>query len=62
MPFDRGADGSLLLGLEAAHRRKRIVHAGGDITGREITPRLDRKRCAPRPPITVLEGSAGAAP
>ncbi|WP_265516568.1 L-aspartate oxidase [Nitratireductor luteus] len=34
--FDRSADGSLRLGLEAAHGRKRIVHAAGDGTGREI--------------------------
>src|SRR4051812_15553717 len=26
-PFDRDADGALLLGLEAAHSRRRIVHA-----------------------------------
>lgn len=30
---DRGADGSVSLGLEAAHGRHRIVHAGGDRTG-----------------------------
>lgn len=32
--FDREADGAIALGLEAAHRRARIVHAGGDSTGR----------------------------
>lgn len=31
--FDRGADGELRLGLEAAHTRARIIHAGGDRTG-----------------------------
>jgi L-aspartate oxidase len=31
--FDRGADGKLRLGLEAAHTRPRIIHAGGDRTG-----------------------------
>ena len=36
VPFDRDADGALLLGLEAAHARRRIVHAGRDGTGREI--------------------------
>lgn len=30
---DRDATGELSLGLEAAHRRPRIVHAGGDRTG-----------------------------
>jgi L-aspartate oxidase len=34
--FDRDADGRFMLGLEAAHSRHRIVHAGGDGTGREI--------------------------
>jgi L-aspartate oxidase len=31
--FDRDTDGKLALGLEAAHSRNRIVHAGGDATG-----------------------------
>ncbi|MBX5437447.1 MAG: FAD-dependent oxidoreductase [Alicyclobacillaceae bacterium] len=34
--FDAGADGQPLLGLEGAHRRRRILHAGGDATGRHI--------------------------
>ena len=34
--FDRDAAGALKLGLEAAHSRRRIVHAEGDATGREI--------------------------
>jgi L-aspartate oxidase len=34
--FDRDADGHILLGLEAAHSRNRIAHAGGDASGREI--------------------------
>lgn len=32
-PADRTADGALALGLEAAHSRSRIVHAGEDHTG-----------------------------
>ncbi|MBL3686317.1 FAD-binding protein [Leucobacter zeae] len=32
-PADREADGTVSLGLEAAHGRPRIVHAGGDRTG-----------------------------
>ncbi len=55
--FDRAPDGALLLGLEAAHRRKRIVHAGGDATGREITRALMRAVRA-TPCITVIEGLA----
>src|SRR5438477_4829305 len=31
--FDRGSDGHLRFGLEAAHTRARIIHAGGDRTG-----------------------------
>ncbi len=31
--FDRGPDGKLRFGLEAAHTRARIIHAGGDRTG-----------------------------
>jgi L-aspartate oxidase len=31
--FDRGPDGKLGLGLEAAHTRPRIIHSGGDQTG-----------------------------
>ncbi|PZR59480.1 MAG: L-aspartate oxidase [Candidatus Meridianibacter frigidus] len=38
--FDRTARGELDLGQEGAHRRRRIVHAGGDATGREILETL----------------------
>ncbi|RVD57575.1 L-aspartate oxidase [Mesorhizobium sp. M2D.F.Ca.ET.185.01.1.1] len=38
--FDQALDGTLLLGLEAAHSRRRIVHAGGDATGRELVRAL----------------------
>jgi len=31
--FDRGPDGKLGFGLEAAHTRARIIHSGGDRTG-----------------------------
>ena len=34
--FDRNPDGSLRLGLEGAHSRRRIVHALGDGTGAEL--------------------------
>lgn len=36
VPFDRGDDGRLSLGREGGHGRARIVHAGGDATGREV--------------------------
>ncbi|MEK6277536.1 MAG: FAD-dependent oxidoreductase [Actinomycetota bacterium] len=38
--FDQSAGGELSLGLEGGHTRRRIVHAGGSETGREITGRL----------------------
>ena len=34
--FDRDAQGNLVRGLEGAHSRKRILHAGGDATGRVV--------------------------
>jgi L-aspartate oxidase len=38
--FDRGADGELALGREGAHGRRRILHADGDATGREMVRAL----------------------
>lgn len=34
--FDKDHNGNLLLGLEGAHSEKRIVHSGGDATGKNI--------------------------
>jgi len=53
--FDRRPDGGWRLGLEAAHSRKRIVHATGDGTGREIMRALIAavRLC---PSVTLLEG------
>jgi L-aspartate oxidase len=53
--FDRAPDGTLLLGLEAAHSRRRIVHAGGDATGRELVRAL-AAAVRGAPSITILEG------
>jgi len=53
--FDCAADGSLVLGLEAAHGRRRIVHAEGDGTGREIMRALIAA-VRRTPSIVVLEG------
>ncbi|RVU13759.1 L-aspartate oxidase [Methylobacterium oryzihabitans] len=55
--FDRGPDGALLLGLEAAHGRRRIVHAAGAATGREIMRALGAA-LARTPSVTVLTGEA----
>jgi L-aspartate oxidase len=52
--FDRDAEGRLKLGLEAAHSRRRIVHAQGDGTGREVLRALIAAATA-HPRITVME-------
>ena len=35
-PFDRDSNGNLLFTKEAAHSTSRIIHAGGDCTGRVL--------------------------
>ncbi len=53
--FDRDCDGAPALGLEAAHARRRIVHAFGDGTGAEIHRALAAAvRAAPH--IRLVEG------
>lgn len=52
--FDRNGEG-FQLGLEAAHGRRRIVHADGDATGREIVRAL-AAAVRRMPSIAVLEG------
>ena len=52
--FDRGPDGNLRLGLEAAHSRARVIHAEGDRTGQALVEALSAVvRADPR--ITLLE-------
>jgi L-aspartate oxidase len=53
--FDRAAGGEFALGLEAAHSRARIVHAGGDGAGRELMRALAAAARA-TPSIEILEG------
>ena len=57
VPFDRDGHGRLVLGLEAAHSRRRIVHAGGDSSGREIMRALTRL-VRGTPSITLIEGAS----
>jgi L-aspartate oxidase len=52
--FDVDVDGRFTLGREAAHSRKRIVHAQGDQTGAEVARALIH-RVTERANITVLE-------
>ena len=52
--FDRDADGELSLTREGGHHRNRIVHAGGDATGAEVSRALVAAvRAEPR--VRVLE-------
>lgn len=54
--FDRAGNGSeIALGLEAAHSRRRIVHAGGDRTGRLVIEGLISAVRA-TPSIRILDG------
>jgi L-aspartate oxidase len=53
--FDRDEHGVLRLGLEAAHSRRRIVHAGGDSTGAAVLAALVAAvRGNPQIEVTVL--------
>jgi len=54
--FDRDADGKLGLGLEGAHSRPRILHAGGDRTGAMLVACLTRV-VAGDPLIEVIENA-----
>jgi L-aspartate oxidase len=51
--LDRAADGSLAMTREAAHSRRRIVHANGDATGRELL-RAATDAVLRAPHVTVL--------
>ncbi|MFD2052223.1 L-aspartate oxidase [Mesorhizobium calcicola] len=53
--FDRAPEGTFRLGLEAAHSRRRIVHAGGDGSGREIMRALVAA-VRSTPTVEVVEG------
>lgn len=52
--FDRDASGGYALGLEGAHGRHRIVHAGGDGSGAEIMGAVI-EAVRRTPSVTVLE-------
>nr|WP_039812719.1 L-aspartate oxidase [Jeotgalibacillus malaysiensis] len=41
--FDRNAQGDLQLGLEGAHSRHRILHSGGDATGKNLVDYLSSR-------------------
>ena len=52
--FDRGQDGRLRFGLEAAHTRPRIIHSGGDRTGAALIGCLTQV-VRQHPDIEILE-------
>lgn len=54
--FDTNEDGSLTFTMEAAHSIKRILHAGGDATGKGITDAL-AKAVMNDSNITVMENA-----
>src|SRR5215210_6021205 len=58
--FDAARHGSLALGLEGGHSRRRVVHAGGAATGRRITRELSAL-AAMHERIEVLEPATAAA-
>ncbi|PGH41199.1 MAG: L-aspartate oxidase [Candidatus Nephrothrix sp. EaCA] len=55
MPFDKH-EGQIALGLEGGHSRRRILHSGGDATGRE-TVRFTSKLLADNPRIAFFENT-----
>ena len=54
--FDRDENGNLTFTLEAAHSMNRILHSGGDATGKGITDALTRE-VLNNPNIHVMENS-----
>jgi L-aspartate oxidase len=57
--FDKDRGGTLELGLEGGHSRRRVVHAGGSATGRRITRDLSAL-VATHERIEVLERSTAS--
>ena len=55
--FDRGSDGAISLTREGGHHRDRILHAGGDATGKEISRALIEAlhRVTGDPGIEIIE-------
>ena len=56
VPFDKNDKGELNFTLEAAHSCRRILHVGGDATGKGIIETL-AKKVLEEPNITVVENS-----
>ena len=58
--FDRDRHGTLALGLEGGHSRRRVVHAGGSTTGRRVVRQLSAI-VAEDERITIWERTRAAA-
>ncbi len=57
VPFDVDVEGEILITREGGHRKRRIVHCGGDATGRETTKRLF-EIASERENVEILEGAS----
>lgn len=57
VPFERGGGGEPLLGLEAGHQHRRILHAGGGATGALVSEAL-LQRALHHPGIEALSETA----
>lgn len=57
-PVDRLSDGSVSLGLEGAHQHNRILHSGGDATGKHLTEHLIKQLPAN---VTICENECAVA-
>ena len=53
--FDRDHEGTLLLGREGGHQKRRVVHADGDATGAEVMRALNAA-VEESEKVTVIEG------
>ncbi|MFS0576338.1 L-aspartate oxidase [Sporosarcina sp. 179-K 3D1 HS] len=52
LSFDHGSDGRIALGMEGAHSRNRIVHCGGDSSGKWVAEHLIRMQ---KPDLDIRE-------
>lgn len=57
MSFDKDKNGQLVLGQEGAHRMRRILHAGGDATGRALV-KFMFNRLRENMKVTIIEDMA----
>ncbi|MFA3783613.1 L-aspartate oxidase [Melioribacteraceae bacterium 4301-Me] len=56
MPFDKNKNGEISFGLEGGHCKRRILHAGGDATGKELV-KFVTKLISEKKNIDILENT-----